>query len=767
MLRFLVVAESDRPAEATVAAAAIRRHHPEGQIVWLIADPRPVSALAAADGDQVRYAAEVTVDGLRYGDLVVALSPTAARWAVIPAVVASLLDEGGDETIVVVPATSRIYGPVDELIARAEGGSLLLPTRFDPASGSVSGGWIPEVGVFVPRSRPLLDWWSAEAGRWARSDELDDEVRSDPWSSFLDRSAGLAVMGDGRFRLSPVSAPDLRVDPATGEGPPLIDGRPLVLATFPCFDPQRPWWYLGLGDAEPHVLVSEVPALRRLLRDRARDLVDAGWTPVVVHTDAVLPGWRPAGLVAQRYRAALRDVVGTGQLPPNPYVAGEVAAFLAWVTDTPDRSATGLSLVADDLWDRRPDLARVFHNVKWRDRPRYARWMWTSALQEGEISTGYLPDPPRPRPARRSTAAPTFGVNLVGYHGSEAGLGVAVRRVAMALDAAGIPWTEVRYDRTNSRQRGRATGSDDAPYRFHLILITADQLPFFADDVGEEFFEDRYTIGLWYWETDAMTATQHSALGIVDEVWGATSYLRDVFAAHTDKPVQHIPIPLVFPATPDRATARQRLGFDERFTFLFSFDFLSIAYRKNPMGLLEAFRDAFPEPGQARLILKSINGDQLLDEREELLDAIAEVPDAELWDRYLDNDERQSLVAASDCYVSLHRSEGLGLTMAEAMAAGTPVIATRYSGNLDFMDDTSALLVDFREVEIGNGHFYPAEGHWAEPDLAHAAQLMRRIHGDPELATRLAAAGRRSIAEFSAPRAGDAAARRLRALWHS
>ncbi|MCC6226241.1 MAG: glycosyltransferase family 4 protein [Microthrixaceae bacterium] len=756
MLRFLILASSQAPAEASLAAAGVRRHHPEAEIVWLLCDPRPTEAPFATAGEQIRYAHTVSISDLRATDLLLGMSPAAMRWAVLPAVVAELLGDGG--TVVALAATSGLHGPLDELISQAQDGTLLLPARFDRSSAGVAGGWLADFGIFGPRSAALVEWWTREARQWVLREEIDEDDRLCPWRSFLGQAPGLAAGSDGRFRLHPAAVSELRLD-VSADDPTrcLIDGRPLVLAHYPEFDPDHPWRY---GE----VSVSETPGLRLLLHRRADALRAAGWVPRP-DRDLPLPQWRCGPSLATEYRLALaRAAAGEAERPANPYVAGEVRGFLDWASAAGEHSATAMSRVADDVWARRDDLAHVFPSVRWRDRLGFERWMWTSGLAEGVTNLAVLPDPPRPRPLPPSEPPELdFGVNLIGYHGSEAGLGVAVRRVALALDAAGIPWTEVSYDRTDSRQRGHKSRSTRAPYRFNLILITAEQLPLFVDDVGRELMEGRYNIGLWYWETDVMPESHRGSFELVDEVWGATTYLRDVFAAHTDKPVVHMPIPLVFPAIPDRSTARARLGFDERFTVLFSFDFLSISRRKNPLGLLDAFHRAFPD-GSARLIIKSINGERRLDEREELADAVGGVPGAELWDRYLDGDDRLALVAAADCYMSLHRSEGLGLTIAEAMAAGTPVIATDYSGTTDLTSGGAALPVDGPTVEIGPGHYYPAEGHWADPDVEQAAEQLRNLAADSDLRRRLTEAGHRSVARFDAGRVGDAMLRHLKAI---
>ncbi|MFN7147865.1 MAG: glycosyltransferase family 4 protein, partial [Microthrixaceae bacterium] len=443
----------------------------------------------------------------------------------------------------------------------------------------------------------------------------------------------------------------------------------------------------------------------------------------------------------------------------------QVGAYLDLLSAPAADGATAISVHADLLLEARPDLRAAFPAARWSDRDHLARWMWRHGLGEGETAVALLPDLPRPRPRgvvvdeRRP-----FGVNLVGYLTGELGLGVAARRMRIALEAAGVPVASVSYDRTSSRMSSDASRSTDAPYWFNLIVITPDQLPYFVEDVGAEFLAGHHNIGLWYWETDVLTPRQLSSFAWVDEVWGATTYLCDVFAGAERVPVTHVPVPLVFDDPHATAEDRTRLGLDDRFTVLFSFDFLSVVERKNPLGLVEAYRRAFGPDDGARLILKGINGDVFPDKREELFDAAADRPDIEVWDRYLSSRDRLALVQSVDCYASLHRSEGLGLTMAEAMALGTPVVATAYSGNLDFMDEDSALLVPAREVLIGPGHLYPADGHWAEPDLDVAAAHLRALKDDPELARRLVTAGREALGRYDVDRVGDVAARRLREL---
>ena len=182
----------------------------------------------------------------------------------------------------------------------------------------------------------------------------------------------------------------------------------------------------------------------------------------------------------------------------------------------------------------------------------------------------------------------------------------------------------------------------------------------------------------------------HRAFDFVDEVWAATDFVAAAIRAARLKPVFTVPLPIAARRNLPNVT-RSTLGLPERFTFLLVFDFLSIFERKNPLGLIRAFTQAFSADEGPVLVLKSINGDRRLNELERLRAEIADRPDIIVTDGYCSPEEKNALISLCDCYVSLHRSEGLGLTMAEAMSLGKPVIATGYSGNLHFMNSRQQL----------------------------------------------------------------------------
>ena len=265
----------------------------------------------------------------------------------------------------------------------------------------------------------------------------------------------------------------------------------------------------------------------------------------------------------------------------------------------------------------------------------------------------------------------------------------------------------------------------------NLISLSADDLTKFAADAGGEFFANRYSIGVWFWETNVFSSAERTATRFLDELWVASDYVREAVVDEVDIPVHVVPVPMEVPREPVRS--RSELGLPQRFTFLFVFDFWS-GVRKNPSALVEAFSRAF-QPGEGpTLLLKSINGRDWKPRQLEDLRALAGGrQDILIRDGYVSAGERNSLLACCDCYVSLHRSEGLGLTMAEAMVYGKPVIATGYSGNLQFMTDENSHLVPYHLVDIPETWWAYAPGaQWAAPDIDAAASLMRQVweHAD-------------------------------------
>ena len=328
-----------------------------------------------------------------------------------------------------------------------------------------------------------------------------------------------------------------------------------------------------------------------------------------------------------------------------------------------------------------------------------------------------------------------FGINFIGYAHGELGLGQAMRSLVLCTQSASIPFVVRKFKASiPSRQSNDELSSCFSEYCQHpinIICVNPDKLHFLPNWINYGEWAKTYNIGYWFWELENFPKKWQYATHIVDEIWVATEYMANAMRK-SGKKVVKIPFPLEFD-TPIASINKDYFGIDcNKFTFLFSYDFLSSIERKNPQGVIKAFKKAFPSgKDSVRLIIKTMNAATHSTELKKLLILINSDPRIEVRDSYLSQAEMRGLIRSSDCYISLHRAEGLGLGLAEAMYMGRPTIATAYSGNLEFMNNSNSLLVPYHLVPIAKGEYPNGDGElWAEPNIDEAALAMRKIVDD-------------------------------------
>jgi glycosyltransferase involved in cell wall biosynthesis len=260
-----------------------------------------------------------------------------------------------------------------------------------------------------------------------------------------------------------------------------------------------------------------------------------------------------------------------------------------------------------------------------------------------------------------------------------------------------------------------------------------------------------------------------SAFDIFDEIWVGSSYGAEAISALSPIPVIKINPSL---SLPQPSTSREELELPkDKFIFLFIFDFTSIFERKNPLATIEAFKKAFNSNNNedVLLIIKFKNAEHFPTQRDKLLSAIGSEPSIKVIDSFLTKDALYGLIYSCDCYVSLHRSEGFGLTMAEAMFYGKPVIATGYSSNLEFMNVGNSFLVKYNLIKLTEDFGPYKKGNiWADPDVDHAAQLMRYVFENYEQALQVARRGAYEVKSLLSPRSmGNKIKNRLEFILHN
>jgi glycosyltransferase involved in cell wall biosynthesis len=338
-------------------------------------------------------------------------------------------------------------------------------------------------------------------------------------------------------------------------------------------------------------------------------------------------------------------------------------------------------------------------------------------------------------------------VELAGYLSAAVGVGEAARRYVGALRAAGAEVIERDVPlpgRDNAGATRPREGPASARADFRVLCLNPEQMIPFLEGSLQSDTAAPTTVAVWSWEVDVLPASWPEATRHVDEIWTYSTFAATLLSAGLNGPVHAMPLPVAAP-TP---TGRLGLELPSRFRFLMMFDFLSTLERKNPIGGIMAYRRAFtPDDGTA-LVVKSINGGHRPAQHAEVMKAIEGRSDIVLIDETLPEPERDALIAVCDCLLSLHRSEGYGLTLAEAMAIGKPVVATSHGGNMEFMNESNSFLVPCTRTRVGNGvEHYPAGATWAEPDVAQAAQMLRIVRDDPEERSRRAERSRLDIKE--------------------
>ena len=363
--------------------------------------------------------------------------------------------------------------------------------------------------------------------------------------------------------------------------------------------------------------------------------------------------------------------------------------------------------------------------------------------------------PPHVARQARASGDDRPGVNVIGYLSAESGVGESARSMLRILAAAGIPVNPIEFRVGNMSRLGEQLSGAAFTTHLHainLFHVNADQMFVARDHLGPSLFEGRYNVGCWAWELGEFPDAFLPSLDLVDEVWALSSFSQQAIALKAPLPVLRVPCSV---AAPPLAADRARFGLaDGEVAFLAMCDVLSVPERKNPLGVVDAFRRAFPGGEKVRLLLKVGNIEFQPQLKSRLREAQQADPRIQLIVGYLARDALWSLMASIDCFVSLHRAEGFGLGMAEAMACGKSVIATGWSGNVDFTRADNAMLVDYALVALERDLGPYREGQrWAEPDLDSAAAAMRQVALSTALRERLARRGLETVARELSPEA--------------
>jgi glycosyltransferase involved in cell wall biosynthesis len=399
-----------------------------------------------------------------------------------------------------------------------------------------------------------------------------------------------------------------------------------------------------------------------------------------------------------------------------------------------------------ELWKLRTDLQSAFPSPCEANRVDFLKWVKNHGTKEGvpnELSLGtdiksnfFSYDKKQDsfitlsKSFWRETPIRQPGINLIGNLTSESSTGKSARTLLETIKLSGLDYCVFDNKSTVFRKSVKLDdwGSDLSNYKTNIMVLNADMIVSYVEALGPSCFKNHRTITLSAWELENMPMHLAKNFDLVDEVWSNSNFTKETIQKVTDREVYSFSLPVSVPILDD---SYSRDMFDipkDKFVFLFCFDFLSELERKNPLGLIEAYTKAFREDEDSILVLKSVNSSFVKKKASLVFEEVLQRKDIILIDQYFSDNQVSGIINDSNAYISMHRAEGFGLTMAESMILGKPTIATGYSGNLDFMNNDNSFLIPYKKVLIPDTAApYKGCGYWADPIIDDAVDLMREV----------------------------------------
>lgn len=741
---FTIIA-ANRRHYARMLMASLVRHEPTWDRVIVVIDPGP--AVEPEPGCTMLSLADLALPQPRpftFRYTILELSTAVKPWAF-----AHLFGLGYDRVVYLDPDIALFSSLVELEILPPD--TLLLLTPH--LTGSIEGDDHPserailQAGAYnlgflavwrQPALEPFLRWWQAKL-EFQCVAEVERGLFVD--QKWLDLAPGLfpgvAVLRHDGWN---VAYWNLRQRNVRRDGDRLtVNGAPLRFFHFSGVEPALPGFVSkhdgrltldAVGDAAPLI-----EAYRAGLQANGQDAIERSPYPFGTFTDgSPIPD---AARVLYRRRVDLQEACG----------------------DDPFAHAEQFRGVRDHI--RGPVAARIaLQSYRLLSRPRTLVGLLPRPVRTAmrELLLGApLPvaRPPAGQAAShvdgRSQALPA-GLNVAGYHRRDSGVGESARLCRRACERDGLAVHAIDVD-------GLDGAAQHVRYGATVFHVNADRTPDLYRRAPDLFRAGAVNIGCWHWELGEWPDAWIAAAAPLDEIWAPSTFIQHALSRLVTIPVVHMPHGVE--VTESAACHPSEFGVPAgRFTFLCMFDVDSVIARKHPEGAVEAFARAFPNPTAQALVVK-LRGDAADPRaRAALLARLRAVPGVYVVDASLSRARANGLLASCDAIVSLHRGEGFGLVLAEAMSLGKPVIATGWSGNMDFMDDRNACPVRYTLVPLAQAQdHYPAGAEWADPDVEHAADLMRRIAGDAGWRTALGANAAATIRGAFSP---AAAGRRYR-----
>ena len=780
---------------------SVALQHPDAERYCVIVDTDMAPAAAIAGEFEAIALPQL---GLPFGDdfyfqyTILELNTAVKPWAL-----EHLLDRGHTEVLYIDPDI-YLYRPLDDVMAHlASGASIVLTPHMlapydddrSPTEASIRMAGTYNLGFCAIaerlETRAFLRWWQGKLARDCVVDMANGVFVDQSW---IDLVPGMfdnvRILRHPGYNVAYWNLAQRSVTQAQDGW--LVNGEPLMFFHYSGIDPQNPQNVSKHQDR--HDLDSVGAVVRGLILDYCQRVVGNGqenyrklpYGFAKFNDGSPIPGpLRAAFRVSPQLRllAAGKPFEHPGLAHSSAFTGpARLTGIYKYFLNRPaDVNALRLFSHRCITW---PGYLRTAIGVgRSAESRREPGWQWRILAWPvaGMRMTPVGPAPasvPEAAPAGQSAparvhepaAAPEQapGINLVGYIAAELGLGEAARSLARACSAVGVPYsvTDVGYQTGNLQRDTQALANASARrFEIDLLYVNADQTPRTVAHLKSKGLSSRYRIGFWHWEQPQLPDIHLGAFNELDEVWVPSNFVRDAVAAVSPLPVVVIPHALQFAPTP--GVKRSAFGLPEnKLLALVMYDFHSYQHRKNPQAAIEAFRMAQAGRTDCALVVKTINGEHHPEAQAELRASLADLPDTVVIDDFLTRQQVWDLQSCCDMLISLHRAEGFGLAPAEMMYLGKPVVATGWSANMDFMHAENSMPVHYTLEPLREAvGAYPAGPLWAEADVGHAADCLRRLFNDPALRASIGARAAQDVSRQLHPETvGKLVADRLKAL---
>ena len=419
------------------------------------------------------------------------------------------------------------------------------------------------------------------------------------------------------------------------------------------------------------------------------------------------------------------------------------------------------------LWSQREDLKGAFPLDNCNSVENYCRWFIQHAYLY-KIDEFFLKIP-LDFLAKTLSYSPLLNqrdkvytdqslVAILGYLKAETGVGNTARLLAKSLEQTGILIEGLDIDinvvarREDYSVEHLLRSQINAPV--HIYKVNADQLGIVKHHLAQSIYGGDYNIAVPLWELSIFPSEWLENFVGIQEVWAESEFVRAALQAKLNIPVYYFPPAVSLSCFEKRNRDYFNLPVD-KFLFHFNFDFSSYSTRKNPYAVISAYRRAFLHQScevPTALVIKVRGYDPDNQQFEQLKNYICDESDIIIIHQQLSHGDTLALMECCDCYVSLHRSEGFGLTLAEAMLLNKPVISTNFSSTRDFLNPTTGFPIAYQLVPLQAGDYPFFENqYWADPDIDHAAWTMRQVTLNSDKSRQIAHNGKCYIQQNPTP----------------